>query len=357
MKKAIMLTAAAIAMISAPLFAEITVSGEFEAQMSYEFNDTLYSEEYLDASTPLVGTQDGDNDIQFNIETKIGEFTSIDVDIDAEAGQDVFFNEMSLTQDFTGALGLDTPVTLSYTIGNSDGEAYQYYDELDPVALIGGNELDLNFTIGLMDMVNVQLNLVPSSYTEDAAGADRGNEFGVAAYGVFGPASVAVSYMYTDKAIAGTDIDDDLLRNTGVEFNTVLDFSPVTVSAQLQMFNLNDDTNALGTHIRSYVYAAYAMDMGLTLGANFNNVSASDNETEEYIGFGADISYAVNDMWNVDAYVDVTDSEEIVDSLEYGVGTDYTLDGATYGLDFEIANAATSAAETYTVTFTVGSTF
>lgn len=372
MKKAFILVAA-IAMLATPVFAEITVTGDFSAEMSYEFSDSTYDEAYINQGDVFVGSDEGDNDIDFNFDANVGEFTTLSVGVDAEAGGNVELGELSVTQDLTGALGIDGPISFSFTIGDSDFEAKQFCDENDPITLVGNTPLDLNLTIGIMDMINVGLGFVPSSYfgdnikrlnykEESAPGAGdevpfrNGAEFGITVDGVFGPASVAISYMYTDKPGAhgldwfdGKDDDDDfteyLLESGGLELNAVLDFTPLTIKTQIQLYNFNDDYLDQGMFVQTYSYVSYDLDMGLTFGANFKSLNAPDTTLNdsykdgEY-GFGVEVAYAVSENANVDASIDFTDVSEFADSIEVGIGGDVTLDGLTYGLDYELETDA-----------------
>ena len=361
----------AVALLVAPVFAQVTVSGDFKAEIAYEFRDGKFGEKYQ-------GKDNKDNDISFNIDGKVGDFTSIDIGITPDAGKNIKLDEMSITQDLFKAFGLDLPVSLSYTFGNSNFEAIRPFDEMDPIALPGGNELDLNLKLGLADlgfveMLNLSLGFVPKSYTNQS-NDKTGGEFGAIVDGVFGPVTAAVSFMYTQNGIAVPNLSaipattkkatvlidgerktvggaskavdktvENARKSTGIEVNFVADFLPLTVKEQFQIANLND-AHELGIFLFNYTKVEYALDMGLTFGAKYvmSKTAKKSPVTQKVVsslvnGSGVDIAYAITDMAQVDAKFEVTDFTKFVDSIKTGAGGHIKLDGAEYGLDYVFA--------------------
>jgi hypothetical protein len=350
-------------MIAAPVFAEITVSGDVEMMYSYDLAGDDGMETFGD---------DAGNSVSLDLGIAIGEFTTLNATLDADAE---FYDEQdsdndsdptvtlggwSVTQDVTGALGLDGMVTFTAEMGDVSFSGMQYTDELDALTDsdndygtdMDGSYFDYLLTFGLMDMITVEFGVFPLSYSSDAlSGAD--GQFGVNVYGVFGPASVA-SYLAINSGMVDMAI------------NGALDFSPVTAGFQFQIRDLEADIDA---DMESYVYVTYTSDFGLeatleyygytmltdmdmdlaadaaytiaiaegmTADADFgaSNILEADG-SELTFNAGVGVSYAMSTIVELHANFDCNNiTNEAADNLELNVGTTLSIDSMTYSLDY-----------------------
>jgi len=386
MKKAFMLVAA-IAMLSAPVFAEITVSGDFEIYYEHEFSDDAAAETY---------EEDNGNSLSLDLGIMIGEYTTIntglavsyeETDTDAEY---VMLDGWSVTQDITGALGVDGPVSLSVEMGDAGFDGKQYTDELDPVTDddsdyatedTNGGIVDFLVTIGLMDMITIELGILPATYADsvmvgedhDVAGTvAAANQFGFSVYGVFGPASLAAYFVTSDGA-------------QDMELNGLLDFAPVEVGFQLQIVELDTDAD-----LESYLYATYTSDFGLeatvefwgmtmisdmdidlavdaayaievggaTVDANWGLMNLLESGTTEMdMEIGVGVSYPVSDVVELHANYDIESLlGDAAESMVINVGSDLTVGAMSYEINYELGTADSDGGEDMTHTLSVYAT-
>lgn len=390
MKKTFMLVAA-IALLAAPVFAEITVSGQVEFVYEHELSDNEAYDTYED---------DDANSISFDLGIEIGEFTTLNTalaaDMEDDDGQSsVYLDGWSVTQDVTGALGVDGPITFSVEMGDVSFSGTQYTDEFDALTSfddedqiygedMDGGAVDFTFAIGIMDMVTVELGFFPATFADsitnnDSDGTDDtddtaddetatdvlADQFGINIYGVFGPVSLATYLVVSDG-----DMD--------MEINGLLDFAPVEVGFQLQIVEMEDD-NALfyeddgvtllglsAMDMQSYVYVTYTSDFGLeatveyfgyTMINNFDMEFAVDAEYEIAVGsatvdanwgafdmlsdldmeIGVGVSYPVSDAVELHAGYDIVYLlTDIANSMEINIGSDLEIGAMSYSVDYTL---------------------
>ncbi len=403
MKKALMLIVAAT-MLAAPVFAEITISGEFEALWEHEFTETEATDSYDD---------DDENSAELDLGIAIGDFTTLSANILAEmndgAEKVLSLDSWELTQDITGALGADGPITFELSVGDLSFEPKQYvtdYHEFGEFDCEGG-DIDFIASVGLMDMVTIDLGIFPSTYKSDNF------DFGVTAYGVFGPASIGVSFTreyttpvtavaaqdaftetWTQGAVTYTHTFDAIEEvdavtggvATDMELNALLDFAPLEVAAQLQVMNLEDDTDedmqvmlaatftsefGLEATLEYFLTEMFTdLDMDLRIAADFttgpvtfdvnfdvyqlmesNKVITTDDkdtpaDTSDDVNYdvdarllalGAGVSFAATDVIELHVNFDINNLTEASDSIEFNVGSDLTIGAMSYSVDYTLA--------------------
>ncbi len=370
MKKAFMLVAA-IAMLAAPVFAEITVSGEFEMLWSHEFTEDVASETYTD---------DNENSVELDLGVEVGEFTTVSMTFKAEPTvavpkANVAVDAWKISQDITGALGMDGAVDVTVATGNITFDAKQYVADFHEFGEYDtdGNSVDFMVTLGLMDMLTVELGLYPVSY----AGPSDDFDFGVNVYGVFGPVSIAASFVKENDAAVATSVskvkpgDSTKLVDveSAIEVNALIDLAPVTVAAQVQVYDLEDD--AQDTDMQALLATEWASDMGLTItGEYYVTEMLSDMDMDfrfdaEYVmgavtldanydvyqileattnvrlmKVGAGVSYAASEVVELHVNYDITDMSEVADNMAVNVGSDLAIGAMSYSIDYTLATKA-----------------
>ena len=376
MKKAFMLVAA-IAMLAAPVFAEITVSGEFEMLWSHEFTEDVAGQTYVD---------DNENSVELDLGVEVGEFTTVSMTFLAEptvadVTAAVSVDAWKISQDITGALGMDGAVDVTVATGNITFDAKQYvadfheFGEYDTA----GNSVDFMVTLGLMDMLTVELGLFPVSY----AGPSDDFDFGVNVYGVFGPVSIAASFVKENDTAVASNVADAIADGdptklvdveSAIEVNALIDLAPVTVAAQVQVYDLEDD--AQDTDMQALLAAEWASDMGLTItGEYYATEMLSDLDMDfrfaaEYVmgavtldanydvyqileattnvrtmEVGAGVSFAASEVVELHVNFDITDMSEVADNMEVNVGSDLAIGAMSYSIDYTLATKAETVTE------------
>jgi len=369
MKKAFMLVAA-IAMLAAPVFAEITVSGEFEMYWSHEFTEDEATQDY---------DNDNENSAELDLGVEVGDFTTVSMTLLTEptvgdVQSAVAVDAWKISQDITGALGMDGAVDVTLATGDLTFDGKQYVGDFDEWGEFdtGANDVDFMVTLGLMDMITVELGLFPYSY----AGPSDDFDFGINVYGVFGPVSIAASFVKENAADAEDVIWDDsgIVSTTNMEINALIDLAPVTVGAQVQVYELEDDADMYDTDIRTMLAAEWASDFGLTLtveqymyymiadfdldmdldfaaeyttgaltvDAYFDTeyILESNTGTERNMEVGGGVSYDISDVVEAHLNVDIDNLSEVADNLEINPGFDLTIGAMSYSIDYTLATQA-----------------
>lgn len=167
MKKIIVL-AIAMAIVAGAAFASTdpAISGSFQYKLTFDFNSDGAA-----AST--------DDEVKFAINGVVDDFTTVSVKINDMNGDDgldsggtgipLELDDFTMTQDITGALGLEAPITLSATYGWQDMGPAEYSDDAvshDKVELgaATGKYGAIKLAIGIMDMVTLKTIITPTEY-------------------------------------------------------------------------------------------------------------------------------------------------------------------------------------------------
>ncbi|MDA3955196.1 hypothetical protein [Oceanispirochaeta sp.] len=366
MKKTIVLLTIVLAILAAPVFAEVTTSGDVEFDWAFGADDN-----YKDGET--------DGSAKIALDGAISDFTSISAAFEADYDDSASLNAMTLTQDITGILGVDGAVAFSYTVGFM-GYSPVTYSEVAPYTAgifdaeagkkvgVDGNFGSSTYTVGedyysassmlgfkmmfgLADMVNVDVALYPSSMmSKESRGyygaADSALEMGINAYGTFGMVDASVYYVASTRTNLLEDDGDDADSNGNMfgfsAASTVME--GLKVGAGLEMNMDQDIIDVTGAKVGEVgmsvtdvsVDAAYTMD-ALTAGLSFYTAFASEDtglDFAEVSGIGISAKYAVTEMANLTAALTTPfspiDPLEFADVMGYEVGADVTLDGVTY---------------------------
>lgn len=310
MKKTFVILTIVLAMLAAPVFAEVTASGE--VSYAWAFNADDYSEA-IDS-----------NDMVLNLGGTVGDYTSIKAEFEAEFADDkdvtdgfdtdgdatsraVSMNKATLTQDVTGAMGIDGAAAVSMTFGvdsfaGTEYQAVAGYGDFEYDAEIDPGTIMTKATIAL-DMVTICAAIYEDMY------------IGVDAFGTFGIVDAAATFLM-----------DDVAKTNYVAFNGAA--SPaegVTVGAGTEM-TMADGADTTGNY---GVSAAYAMD-ALTAGVAFTG-SFGDDDADFAVdsGLGVNVNYAVSEMMSV--FVGMKSNLEFdSDLMGYEAGAAYTVDSVKY---------------------------
>lgn len=151
MKKNVVLGMIVLGLLVVPALAEPTFSGSF----SYGFH---YDPEADDTKKIF---EEGDHDASIDFTAAISEYTSLSAKMDGDSGGNVEVDHMILSQDVTGALGVDGPLGFSYKVGKQNYAPPDYSHFKDPGAEVGVQ------VSGSMDEVLVQHDLDGDTATPD----------------------------------------------------------------------------------------------------------------------------------------------------------------------------------------------
>ena len=372
MKKTIVLLTIVLAILAAPVFAETGFSGSVDYNFGTDFN------------TFTSGT---DNSTAITLDGKIGEFSSISVGIEADDDSDASASIMTITQDVTGALGVEGPVSFAYTLGRQTYSPADYsgvagYEDAGADAEIGKSWLDDTapgtyttdsmlgavLTFGIMDMVSLDVVVYPGTFYDydDANGIggiaavgllDSPLEFAANLYGTFGMVDASAYYVASKKA-AFLEADDDDTDTNGnyFGFNAGVTLDSVKVGILFEAAPDQEVLTALGVFdtgmtVGNYGIAANytweALTAGLAFGSGFAsetvyNVDGDEMTFAEASGVGINLTYALTEASNVWAAakfpLGTADSVDFADAMGYEAGIEASLDGVTYGVGYSKAS-------------------
>jgi len=184
--KKLLLLALAMGLVAGAAFASTdpAVSGSFKYKLTFDFE-----------SDGAAATTD--SEVVFTFNGVVDDFTTVSVGFDkingdssgydtvgdttAPNGLDggatnipVTLDDFTLTQDITGALGLEAPVSLSATYGYQSFEPADYADKVGAEDYIdfgagGGTYGAIKLEIGIMDMVTLKTLITPTEYYDGGA--------------------------------------------------------------------------------------------------------------------------------------------------------------------------------------------
>jgi hypothetical protein len=349
MKKTIVLLTIVLALVAAPVFAESGFSGSVEFKYGTDFSD--------------FATDTG-NDTTISLDGTVGEFSTISVGIEADENSSASATLMTLSQDVTGALGVEGPVSFAYKMGKQTYQPADYsgvagYEDAGRDAKIGqGYEADdadfttnsmlgTVLTFGFADMIMVDAVVYPASYFEKAADAANGYfaadtfaEFAVNVYGTFGPAQVSVYYTMSNLSYL-SDGDDPIDENgdmIGANLGLVIDALSVGVLWETDLEkDFQFGAGVTGTKLMNTevgVAAQYAIG-SVTPGIAFKTAFYDGSDFAEASGLGLNVTWAAAEMFNVTAAVKNSFVfDDFANTIGYEAGVDYTLDGVKYSVGY-----------------------
>ncbi len=333
MKKTFVILTIVLAILAAPVFAEVTASGEVNYQWTFDADN--YNE-FIDT-----------NDMVIDLGGTVGDYTSISAEFEAEyedvdgvtsdgsGSRAVSMNSAEITQDITGALGLDAPVSVSVTFGLEDHDPKEYND-----MAYGDFDLDGELNPG---SIMTKVSLSNDMFTLDASMYED-QKFGVNAYGnVADMADVSVYYFkdftysaWDYSAMVPADAEDAYCLG----FNTaVAVMDGLTVGAGYEMGGWSTDAD-IDSVSAFGLSAKYVMD-ALTATLGTNTVSYEDAELAETTWIAVAVDYAVNDMFSVNAaYKMPADAgdDDLADVMGYEIGAKAVVDNVTYQAGYTLGS-------------------
>ena len=335
MKKTFVILTIVLAILAAPVFAEVTASGE--VNFAWTFNADDYAE-YVDT-----------NDMVLDLGGTVGDYTSISAEFEAEyedvdgdladttgSSDAVSLNQATLTQDITGALGIDAPVSVAVTFG-IDG--------------LAGDPVNYNEVAGYGDFCSdgaldpgtlmTKVSLGVDAFSIDAA-MYEGNNFGVNAYG--NVADMAdVSVYFFNEATAGWKAIGDLTPVEPSVFGvnagaTVMEGLVVGAGMETASFDKIGDISSATSY---GVSAAYTMD-ALTAGVALSSLTYKDApDFAEVATVAVNVNYAVNEMITafaaVKSVLDAGDAD-FEDVVCYEAGAKASIDSVTYTAGYTLGS-------------------
>ena len=346
MKKNIVLVMVVLALLVAPAFADPTFSGEFKYTMVYDLDDDAKT---ADQPWEKVGSKAS---IAFG--TDLDDFTSVTAEMKADEDKEVKVQNLILSQDLTGVLGIEGPVTFSYKLGVQDYEVQNNAIMGDADAKVGtmvvladdatadnprkGSDSKLfGFvsTIGIMDVLNIDVVAYPETLLDDMKNDE---EFGVNVYGTFGPVALSAYYVKSVPFEYRNGDNDDDLDNKGdmAGFNSLVTFSDNFSASVLVEARLEDKgTDVEGskavekTTTKAGVAAAYTLG-GLTtkLGADVAKLGADDFDLVDNLDVDLILGYAL-DTFNA-GFELKTSLDDFAAESSAKVKFDYTIADAKF---------------------------
>lgn len=130
MKKNIVLSMIALTLLVVPALAEPTFGGAF----SYGFHFDIDPDDDGVDSTIF---EEGDHNASIEFTAAISDFTSLSAKIKGDDDAEVKVEHMILTQDVTGALGIDGPVAFGFKVGKQSYTPPDYSHFHDPDFTVG----------------------------------------------------------------------------------------------------------------------------------------------------------------------------------------------------------------------------
>jgi len=164
MKKLILL--ALVALVAGAAFASTdpAFSGSFEYSSQFDFENKEYAQD------------DGGGEAVVNLNGVVDEWSTVNVEMQADSAGPLSLNQFTLTTDVTGALGASGPVAFSLTWGAITHEAAIYQSK----AGYGDNEpqietdsyLGAKLVFTIVEKVVLIASVMPGTYLDDATWVD-----------------------------------------------------------------------------------------------------------------------------------------------------------------------------------------
>jgi len=307
MKKTLSIMLCAFALLAAPAFADVAITGEF----TYGFNTSADAYESVIDTGDLVVTGSTENaSVVYGMD-----FTKVAAGLDDDATNDLmsvdFISDLYMKMDLTGAMGIETPVSVSFKTGRTSFDAQNYlgdimgYETYDVIDAETATSTFLGFTFNIMDLFNVDYAIDPNL-------VDGVKEMFAGAYGTFAFVDAEAYY----------NISEANYDAFGFDFVAHLDgFVP--------MDKLNFGAGAeydMDNELTRYGASAGAEMAGFYFGTGLAGFYA---DAADQLGLGFDTSYAVTEAFKVYGAFMMKDLSDVSsDTTGYEVSASYTFDGA-----------------------------
>lgn len=374
MKKNLVLALVALAFLAVPVMAEPTFSAEVDygfvfnpdPDQAFDYPDDDNGGNPIEIQDVDSDWQDLDNSVSVTFDGTISDFTSISAKIKGDEDDKVEVDTLILTQDVTGALGLDGAVDFTLKLGKqkfapkdygmmkdpdaevgvfveADGDKVFWLDGVEPDTKIPGEEFggilytipvgdDSNYvgfvtSFLIVDMLNIDLALYPSTYANEVVGDE---EFGLNIWGEFGDAKVSAYYVVSNQWDFVEDVDDDDALDYNGDFfglNTEVTLGDAIVSGLYEIAlskDINDKMVSKAALAGSYTLS----DVTFKLGTDVENLGAEDADFVDNTDVDFKVAYAA-DSFNVGTSLEASLDDFAAES-ELAFNADYTLDAAKF---------------------------
>ncbi len=307
MKKTFVILTIVLAILAAPVFAEVTASGEVDFEWAFNADDYAEKIDTNDMVLDLGGTVGDYTSISAEFEA---EYEDTDGELADESGDSVvYMNQATLTQDLTGALGIESPVSVAVTFG---------------IAGLGGDPVNYNEVAGYGDFASDGALDQGTLMTKVSLGIDpvtvdlsmyEGNNFGAEVYGTI-VEGADVSVYYFSEATAGWKALDVLTAYAEAE-GAPASVTDAIVAVEPTVFGIN---------------GAYAVMDGLTVGVGFENASFEEIDALELssvTSYGLSVAYTM-DALTVGAasnttFFDVEDGPSFSETTTVSLNANYAV--------------------------------
>ena len=332
MKKTFVILTIVLAILAAPVFAEVTASGEVDFEWAFNADD--YSEK-VDS-----------NDMVIDLGGTVGDYTTISAEFEGEYAEDdgqidgvdadgeditanVVLNDATLTQDITGALGIESPVSVALTFGvKGIGDDPVNYNEVAAYNFASDGELSPG-TIMTKASLGIDTFTVDLSIWED-------ENFGIEVYGRAADAADVSVYYFSGDAVAMeygemTAFEDKYVF--GINGATDVLMEGLVVGAGMEMYGFKKigDVSSFMYYGVSAAYTMDALEAGVSMGGEY--IDIDDFEAAEHMKIAANVTYGVNEMVDVFACVGTLvdpGEEDAGDVIFYEAGAALGIDNVTY---------------------------
>ena len=351
MKKNIVLAMIVLAILVAPAFAEPTFHGE----ASYSFVFEQDKAKNADGTQPDKQWEKLANNAKIKFDAELDENTTLSAEIKGDEGKAVEVQTMILSQNLTGVLGIEGPVSFSYKLGKQEWKPQDYGLMKDPDAhagikvaaktedatmkdegitftgktpvkhekgllTVGSDSKLVGFvaTIGIMEVVNIDVALFPSTYvneTKDDA------EFGVSLYGTVGAANFSAYYTQSVPYVFCKKKNDDGMKdNKGDMFGFNADYAINDAFLVSVLLETRLADNYVSDPVVKYSDKAITR---VALGGSYTGVEGLT------VKLGADVAGIGADK--IEGAEKKAEDWNVVDALDVDLDLAYTLAGLTLG--------------------------
>ncbi len=323
MKKTFVLLTIVLALLAAPVFAEVAFSGEANFGISSDF--AAKKDAGKDGKDGFAAKLDT---LKLGVKGSVGEFTSVTFDLKvADLGKQnswgnftakdsVKVDKFVVATDVTGAMGLDLPVDVKLVTGFNDYFEAKKFHAGDGYGLaeIGGKAgkfWSLGADVKIVDMVTLRIGgnaWMQSGVNTDGDSYVQGLFIGAFVEELSG-LSAEVYYVLSaaEYEVLGTKIKNVDLFGLDAAYALDLDGMKITPSAAFMMLKANEKKSNPASDSSAYVFGAgvnFEMD-AINAGLSFKGTAPEDEDTVMDLGF--DAGYKINDMFKVYAGVKLGD--------------------------------------------------
>ncbi|MDC7235174.1 MAG: hypothetical protein PQJ58_18210 [Spirochaetales bacterium] len=279
MKGKILVVFASLLFLAVPVFAEVTVSGDFV--FGFNTSDDVYEGVFDTGDLYFTGSAaNGNAAVIFGLDfTNITNSMSGSPYLDAD-----FISDVYMDLNLTGAMGLDSPVGVSMLFGRSsygannylgDITGYSTYDIINAETATSGY---VGLSLNVLDMVNIVYGLDPNLVDGvQNMYANVNGTFGVVTAEVYGT-------MVGDKVV---NLDDGIYNAIGADFVAALDTFSFGAGVE---YNFDSEGTRYGASARTGLIPS--TDVGVAF------MGYSDADVNPY-GLGFDANYAVTEDFKV----------------------------------------------------------